>query len=98
MWSNIMDPKAIERAFQQALAEHTGVTAPGEAHGLLDVGGTVENIETTFCKAWPKVEKYLKLLISMSGWVPGMSQYSAMALAVIKAIGTTVVPGICQTK
>lgn len=92
-----MDHKAVEQAFQQALTEHEGVRAPNEAYGLLDVS-TVDSIEITFCKAWPKVEKYLKLLISMSGWVPGMSQYSAMALAVIKAIDTTVVPGICSTK
>lgn len=99
MEKNLAD--SFNRAFAEALPGHAERLKAKSEEKLNSMGAqgfagidSINDLEQTFCGAWPRVRGFLNFAIGMAGWaMPGTA---AAARAVVTAIDKELVPNICD--
>lgn len=103
-----IDIKKLDAAVRAAMSEQPKDKQPSaakvealEAFPSVKAGfatlGVIEDAQTTFCGAWPKVNATIKTALSFASWfLP--AQHIALVKAVLAAINTQIIPAICGPK
>lgn len=56
--------------------------------------GVIEDVQTTFCSAWPKVRPLIMTGLKFVAWF-APAQVVALAKSVVNAIDTVIAPALC---
>jgi prophage DNA circulation protein len=95
-----IDVDALNKAVADGVAKNARTMKTAHDDAAVEAGAAksasvIEDVEKTFCGAWPKVNSFLDKILDNFGWLA--PKQAALARSVVSAINKVVVPAICGT-